>query len=57
VSWWVWVLIAWGALAVGIAVVVGSGIRAAERKELGHDRRDGNGTPDEGADRPDDAGG
>jgi len=40
VSWWVWVLLAWGVLAVGVGVVVGRGIRTAERRELGHDSGD-----------------
>jgi hypothetical protein len=55
VSWWVWLLIAWGVLAVGVGVVVGMGIRAAERRELGHDRAHDDETPGDGTHRPDDA--
>jgi hypothetical protein len=55
VSWWVWALIVWGVLAVGIGVVVGMGIRAAERRELGRDRGDDPEPPDGGTDRAVDA--
>lgn len=39
-SWWVWVLVAWVVLAAVAAVVIGLGIRAADRRELGGDRPD-----------------
>jgi hypothetical protein len=37
VAWWGWVLIGWVVLAAVVAVVVGLGIRAADRRELGQD--------------------
>lgn len=39
-SWWVWVLVAWVVLAAVAAVVIGLGIRSADRRELGGDRPD-----------------
>lgn len=38
VLWWVWVLVAWSLLAVLLGVVLGRVLRAAERRERGHDR-------------------
>ena len=39
-AWWGWLLLAWLAVAVVLAVVLGRAIRTAERHELGTDRPD-----------------
>ncbi len=35
--WWVWVLLGWSLLAVGLGVVLGRALQTAERLEHGHD--------------------
>ncbi|PWW21842.1 hypothetical protein JD79_00983 [Geodermatophilus normandii] len=37
-TWWVWLVLVWPVLALGVAVVLGRVIRMAERRERGRSR-------------------